>query len=377
MIQTKQKLGILGGGQLGLMLIESIDDEFETFVLDKNPKAPSHTKADHLVVGDWTDQAAVYDFGKNLDVITIEIESVNADGLKDLESAGKAVYPSSKVVRLIQNKRLQKEFYQSQNLPTSPFVSFESLNDSIIQTVQYPCVFKSAKDGYDGQGVQVCQSAGDLKPFVGADGLIEEFVDFEREISVIVARDAQNQMQCFPVVDMIFEEQANLVEFVSCPSTLPESIQEQAQDLAQTIAQKLNLVGVLAVEFFITKDQKIFINEVAPRPHNSGHQTIEGNQTSQYKQLVKILHGDPLGQTNCLQPCVQLNLLGAVGFEGTPQYKGLQMFDEDPQVFIHLYGKTQTKPFRKMGHVTVLDDDLQKALEKAKLIKKTIQVESV
>lgn len=374
---SRLKLGILGGGQLGRMLIEAMQGEFETFVLDKCADAPACQLADHVVVGDWTSESDVLNFAKNLDVVTIEIESVNANALKVLEQKVLRVYPSSDVVALIQNKRQQKEFYQANDLPTAPFVGFTSLTEDHLYKATFPCVYKAATMGYDGRGVEVCRSAQDLQNFLGSEGLLESFVDFEREISVLVARSHDGQVKTYPVVDMVFNEQANLVEFVSCPSSLPRELQEQAQSIAERVVESMNLVGVLAVEMFVTKDQQILINESAPRPHNSGHQTIEGNECSQYAQLVRILSHQELGSTQLVSPCVQMNLLGESGFEGIPVYKNLEAVQNQEGVFVHLYGKKQTKPFRKMGHVTVLANTLTQAVEKAKKIQKSLKVESV
>lgn len=369
------RLGILGGGQLGRMLIQkAIDYNINVNVLDPDPDAPCKHICNEFTVGSLNDYQKVYDFGKKTDLLTIEIEKVNVDALEKLEEEGVLVYPQSRIIRLIQDKGLQKEFFRQNNIPTAPFHLISSVNDLKEAAFAYPYVQKLRKDGYDGRGVQMIRSEKDLSHAFTAPSLIEQLIDFEKEIAVIVARNASGEIKTFPCVEMEFNPDANLVEFLISPSTLSAEIQKKADDLAVKIAESLRITGLLAVEMFLTKDGEILINELAPRPHNSGHQSIEGNYTSQFEQHLRAILDLPLGDTRCQGHAVMINLLGEKGFEGLAEYEGLKDILKIEGVYVHLYGKKFTKPFRKMGHVTVIDDSREQAIKKAHFIKETIKV---
>ncbi|MEJ7693303.1 5-(carboxyamino)imidazole ribonucleotide synthase [Daejeonella sp.] len=369
------KLGILGGGQLGRMLIqESINFNVTTHVLDPDADAPCKDLCSKFVTGSLTDYRTVYDFGKDLDLVTIEIEKVNVDALEQLESEGVLVYPQSRVIRLIQDKGIQKQFFKENNIPSSRFQLIQNRAELKNGNFPLPYIQKLRKDGYDGRGVHSVRNTADLDNAFDAPSLIEDWVDFEKELAVIVSRNENGEIKTFPCVEMEFNPEVNLVEFLISPSTLSPDILQKADNLAVKIAQDLKIVGVLAVELFLTKDGQILVNELAPRPHNSGHQTIEGNYTSQYEQHLRAIFNLPLGDTRSISNAVMINLLGEKGFEGLAEYEGLNEILKIERVYVHLYGKKLTKPFRKMGHVTILDDDREKAIETARFVQATIKV---
>ena len=369
------KLGILGGGQLGRMLIqEAINYNLTTLVLDPDTDAPCKHIANYFECGSITDFDTVYNFGKKADIITIEIEKVNIEALEQLEKDGKQVYPQSRVIRLIQDKGVQKQFLKENNIPTAPFQLVNTKEDMQNSNISFPYILKLRRDGYDGKGVMRINHIGDLDNAFDAPCLIEELVDFEKEIAVIVARNAKGDVRTFPMVEMEFNMEANLVEFLISPSTYPDTIQEKAELIAKKIASSLNITGLLAVEMFITRDGEILVNELAPRPHNSGHHTIEGNYVSQFDQHLRAIFNLPLGDTRSLSNAVMINLLGEKGHEGVANYKGMEKVMALEGVYMHLYGKKYTKPFRKMGHITVVDQNREGAIEKAKLIKETLKV---
>lgn len=369
------KLGILGGGQLGRMLIqESINYNITTHVLDPDGDAPCKNLCSKFVKGSLTDYQTVYDFGKEVDLLTIEIEKVNVDALEQLENEGVIVYPQSRVIRLIQDKGIQKQFFKENDIPSSPFRLIQDKAELVNGDFPMPFIQKLRKDGYDGRGVQAIRTKDDLTKAFDAVSIIEDWVDFEMELAVIVARNENGEVKTFPCVEMDFNPEANLVEFLISPSTLSFDILQTADRLAIKIAEDLKIVGILAVEMFLTKDGELLVNEIAPRPHNSGHQSIEGNYTSQYEQHLRAIFNLPLGDTRSISNAVMINLLGEKGFEGLAEYEGLNEILKIDGVYVHLYGKKITKPFRKMGHVTILDDDREKAIEKAKIIKEIIKV---
>ncbi len=369
------KLGILGGGQLGRMLIqESINFNVTTHVLDPDPEAPCKDLCKKFVQGSLTDYNTVYDFGKELDLLTIEIEKVNVDALEQLENEGVTVYPQSRVIRLIQDKGVQKQFFKENDIPSAPFRLLQNKAELLDGNFPYPFIQKLRKDGYDGRGVQVMNSESDMLKAFDAPSLIEDWVDFEKEIAVIVARNENGDIKTFPCVEMEFNPEANLVEFLISPSSLPEEVLKTANELAIKIAQDIKIVGILAVEMFLTKAGEVLVNEIAPRPHNSGHQSIEGNYTSQYEQHLRAIFNLPLGDTRTISNAVMINLLGEKGFEGLAEYEGINEILKIEGVYVHLYGKKITKPFRKMGHVTIMDDDREKAIQKAKHVQDTIKV---
>ncbi|WP_442795276.1 5-(carboxyamino)imidazole ribonucleotide synthase [Pelobium manganitolerans] len=374
---SQSRLGILGGGQLGRMLIqETINYNIHVSVLDPDADAPCKNICDYFEVGSIGDYETVYNFGKYLDLITIEIEKVNIEALEQLEKEGVTVYPQPRIIRLIQDKGLQKQFFKENDIPTAAFQLFNTREQLVAAELPFPFIQKLRKDGYDGKGVRKIASEKDLEEAFEQPSLAESMVDFEKEIAVIVARNANGEMKTFPMVEMDFNPEANLVEFLISPSTYSFEIQQQAEEIAKNIASGLSMVGLLAVEMFLTKDHQILVNELAPRPHNSGHQTIEGNYTSQFGQHIRAIFNLPLGDTKAIANALMINLLGEANYEGEAVYEGLEEILEKEGVYVHLYGKKFTKPFRKMGHITVVDEDRERAIEKAKFIKDTIKVKA-
>ena len=369
------KIGILGGGQLGRMLLQkAVDFDLHFSVLDPDPEAPCRFLCNEFTTGSFTDFKTVYEFGKKCDLITIEIENVNVEALEKLEQEGKTIHPSPALIKIVQDKGLQKEFYKKNNFPTSDFVLVKS-RDEIRQHINlFPIMHKSRKGGYDGKGVVALKTKEDINSAPDVAAVLEKFISFEKEISVIVARNKKGESKCFPVVDMSFNPEANLVEYLFSPSKISSQLESQATDLAIRIAESISLIGILAVEMFVTTEGKLLINEIAPRPHNSGHQTIEGNSTSQYEQMLRAITNLPLGETSITKPSVMVNILGEKGYEGNAIYSGLDQILNRDGVHVHLYGKKITKPFRKMGHVTVTSDSLESAIEKANFVKNTLKV---
>ncbi|WAC39983.1 5-(carboxyamino)imidazole ribonucleotide synthase [Pedobacter sp. SL55] len=372
---SELKLGILGGGQLGRMLIqEAINYNLTTLVLDPDADAPCKHLANYFENGSITDYDTVYNFGKKADIITIEIEKVNVEALEQLEREGKQVYPQPRVIRLIQDKGVQKQFFKENDIPTAPFMLVNSQEDLSSGKFPFPYILKLRRDGYDGKGVMKINDANDVENAFDAPTLIEELVDFEKEIAVIVARNANGDVKTFPMVEMEFNPEANLVEFLISPSTYPESIQERAEKIAKDIAAALNITGILAVEMFVTKHGDILVNELAPRPHNSGHQTIEGNYVSQFAQHLRAIFNLPLGDTRSISNAIMVNVLGEKGHDGVAKYSGLEKIMSIEGVYVHLYGKKYTKPFRKMGHLTIVDQNREQAIEKARFVQQTLKV---
>jgi len=369
------RLGILGGGQLGRMLIqEAVNLNISISILDPDPDAPCKNLCDRFETGQLHDFDTVYRFGKLVDMLTIEIEKVNVDALEKLEEEGVIVYPQARVIRLIQDKGLQKQFFKQNDIPTAPFQLISARENLKDVTFPFPYIQKLRKDGYDGKGVYKIIDETDWTEAFEAPSIVEQWVDFEKEIAVIVARNDDGHVAAFPMVEMEFNPQANLVEFLVSPSTLPFEIQQQAEHLAIKIAEDLQIVGLLAVELFLTKDGRILVNELAPRPHNSGHHTIEGNFTSQFAQHIRAIFNLPMGNTAARSNAVMINLLGAEGYEGLAVYEGLEEALAENGVYVHLYGKKFTKPFRKMGHVTIIHESRDQAIELARKIQRTIKI---
>ena len=370
-------MGILGGGQLGRMLIQqAINYNVTVKVLDPDREAPCRKLCDEFVVGSLSDYATVYRFGKKVDLLTIEIEKVNVDALEQLEREGVLVYPQPRIIRLIQDKGLQKQFFKENDIPTAPFQIIASTTELHHTAMPYPYIQKLRRDGYDGRGVYKITDSSSLQNAFTEPSIIEQLIDFEKEICVIVARNESGEISAFPMVEMEFNPEVNLVEFLISPSTLSAEIQEEAERIAKKIADDLKIIGLLAVEMFLTKDGKILVNELAPRPHNSGHQSIEGNVVSQFEQHLRAIFDQPLGDTRCLNNAVMVNLLGEPGHEGPAVYQGIEKILKCEGVYVHLYGKALTKPFRKMGHVTIVDADREKAIEKARYVQATLKVVS-
>ncbi len=373
------KLGILGGGQLGKMLISKTNQwGITTFVLDPDSNCSAASQCNTFIKGDFKNYDDVYSFGKLVDVITVEIENVNAEALIQLKKEGKTVFPEPDVLQTIQDKGLQKEFYKKHNLPSSDFLLFENVSEIKeainTQKIKFPFVQKLRKSGYDGKGVVVIKNESKLNDLLEGTSIIESLVEIKKEISVIVARNAKGEIEAYPSVEMLFNPTANLVEYLISPSEISPQIEKTAANLAIKTIEGFGLTGILAVEMFLDNNDKLFINEVAPRPHNSGHQTIENCFTSQYEQHLRAILGLPLGSTNIIMPAIMLNLLGESGYTGLAQYKGLMDCLKIEGVNIHLYGKKETRPFRKMGHVTIIDKDLSSAKKKAEFVQKTLKI---
>ena len=370
-------LGVLGGGQLGRMLIQSaINYNQDIHILDPDPNAPCKDIAQQFTVGSLKDYAAVYAFGQHCDVITVEIEAVNTEALQKLADEGKKVYPQPHLLALIQDKRSQKQFYLEHGVPTAELILTENKAEVFANASFLPAVNKLGKEGYDGRGVQVLRTAADLDLAFDAPGLLEKLIDFEKEIAVTVARNERGEVIAYPAVECAFHPTANLVEFLFAPAGISPEIEKKAQAIAKDLILKLDLVGILAVELFVTRTGEILVNEIAPRPHNSGHHTIEANFTSQFEQHLRAVMNWPLGNTALRCPAAMINLLGEPGYEGPAVVEGLDEAMAQKGVYIHLYGKKHTKPFRKMGHVTLLGEDIQEVKDKAQRIKELIKIKS-
>lgn len=373
------KLGILGGGQLGKMLLyDTRKFDIYTCVLDASNEAPCKIASNEFYQGDLMDYNAVYNFGKKVDVLTIEIENVNVDALEDLEKEGVKVYPNSKTLRIIQNKASQKLFYVDHDLPTAPFSRF-AYTSEIKEAINHgglslPFVWKSAQFGYDGTGVKIVKNFLDLEGLPNVECIAETLVPFKNELAVIVARNVSGETKTYPVVEMEFHPEANQVEYVICPARIPEAVAKKAEDIALKVSAAFNHVGLLAVEMFQTNDDEILINEVAPRPHNSGHQTIEASYTSQFEQHIRAILNLPLGRTDSKVGGVMVNLVGSEGYHGDVVYQNIEAIMHMDGVTPHIYGKKQTRPFRKMGHVTIVHQDLSEARKIAENVKNTIKV---
>lgn len=369
------KLGILGGGQLGKMFIQqAINYNLEINVLDPDKDAPCKNICNEFVVGSLIDFDTVYNFGKKQDVLTIEIEHVNTEALIKLQAEGTAVYPQPEILQLIQDKGLQKEFYKNNNIPTPDFYLINSKNEIAGYINEFPFFQKLRKGGYDGKGVIRLNNVQDINDAFDAPSVLEKSVDFKKEISVIVARNISGEIKTFPVVDCEFNPQANLVEFLYSPSEMGTAIEQKAQNIARNLAEKLQIVGILAVEMFVTQNNEVLVNEIAPRPHNSGHHTIEANVTSQFEQHLRAILNFPLGDTQIIQPAVMINILGEPGYTGYAKYTGIDKLLKINRAYLHLYGKKITKPYRKMGHVTVCSSNLSEAKQIARNIKNFFKV---
>ena len=373
------KLGILGGGQLGKMLLyDSIRYDIYTKIMDPNKNAPCHKICDEFIVGDLTDYDHVVNFCKDVDVVTVEIENVNTDALEFLEKNGKKVYPSSKTLKTIQNKSKQKDFYVKNNLPTSAYKNYQNKSELISDLnkgyFEFPSVWKSAKFGYDGKGVKIVKTLEDIKNLPDLECLMEQKVKIKKEVSVIVARNPNEDETCFPIVEMEFNDDSNLVEYVICPANISKELEEKAYNIALQTARCFNSIGLLAVELFITENDEILINEVAPRPHNSGHHTIECCFTSQFDQHIRSILNLPLGNTDLKIPGIMLNLVGENKIEGHVKYENIDKILDIPGVSAHFYGKKKSRLNRKMGHITVVNTVIEEALKIGKNIKKIVKV---
>lgn len=373
------KLGVLGGGQLGKMLLtETHKFDIYTVVLDPNSDAPCAQICNEFHQGSLLDFNTVYNFGKQVDLLTIEIENINIDALDKLEKEGLPIFPKPKNLRIIQNKALQKIFYKNQGIPTANFDRFNSIKelekDIKKGKINFPFVWKSARFGYDGKGVKIIKSINDLKNLPSGECIGEKLISFKNELAVIVARNKKGEIKTYPVVEMEFHPEANQVEYVICPARIDDEIANKARKVALDVANAFDFVGLLAVEMFQTKDDNILVNEVAPRTHNSGHYSIEASYTSQFEQHIRSILNLPLGKTTSKAAGIMVNLVGAEGYSGNVVYENLEEVLKIEGVTPHLYGKKQTRPFRKMGHVTIVNPDIKKAREIAQKVKETIKV---
>lgn len=372
---TQLDIGLLGGGQLGRMLLQAaINLNLQVSVMDSDAQAPCRTLCKSFTHGDVKDFDAVYRFGKGRDIITIEIEDVNTAALKKLANEGCRVYPDPELIELIQDKGLQKQFYQKHHIPSPDFFIVENRLQIARFKPYFPFFQKLRKGGYDGRGVMALHDAEHIDKAFDAPSVLERMVDIDKELSVIVARNVNGDIQCFPIVECAFDPKAHLVDFLFCPASVKKNMEQQAYRIAEKLAEAFHLVGILAVEFFVSKAGELLVNEVAPRAHNSGHHTIEANAISQFEQQWRAILNLPLGDTRLRTPAVMVNLIGAEGHTGKARYKGLDQVLKFQGVYVHLYGKAETRPFRKMGHVTITDDTLQKAKQKAKIIKSSLSV---
>lgn len=376
-VDLTTKLGILGGGQLGRMLIQdAINYNIHISVLDPSSNAPCADIANTFVVGNFNDYQTVLDFGKTVDVLTIEIEHVNIEALEELERMGKKVFPRPSALRTIQDKGLQKQFYKANNIPTAPFHLIDNAEDALLFIEKGQFMQKLRKGGYDGKGVTPLRTEAEFKSAFDAPSVLEEFVPFVKELAVIVARNENGEINTFPLVEMEFNPEANLVEFIFSPANVSLNIENNAKKIATDIANKLEHVGLLAIELFLTEDGNLLVNEIAPRPHNSGHHTIEACFVSQYGMHLRAILNMPLGSTGLRTPAVMINLLGEKGFEGKARYENIEEVLHTEGAYIHLYGKEDTKPFRKMGHITVCNTNLEEAKDIARRFLKEVRVVS-
>ena len=369
------KVGILGGGQLGRMLLQAAANyPVETHVLESDPECPAAHLCHHFTKGDIRDVNDVYKFGKGLNALVIEIESVNEDALEKLESEGVAIYPKPSALRIIKNKITQKEFYRDNGIPTASFVITQSLKELETQGAHLPAVHKIGLGGYDGRGVQVIRSKDDIAKGFDAPAVLERLINIKKEISQIVAVNAKGQTVFYPPVDMVFDPRLNLLDYQLSPADLEQETLWKIEAISLKVVKALKSPGIFAVELLVDKDDDIYVNETAPRVHNSGHHTIEANYSSQFDMIWRIILGYPLGNTKHILPAAIVNLLGAEGYNGDAHYEGLDEVMQMDNVFVHIYGKRQTKPGRKMGHVTIISKEKQDLVHKANKIKRTLKV---
>jgi len=369
------KIGILGGGQLGKMLLQAAANyPAETWVMENDADCPAAHLCNHFVKGDIKDFDAVYNFGKKLDAITIEIESVNEDALEKLEKEGVKVFPSSSALRIIKNKITQKQFYQSNQIPTPAFVITNEKADLKQHLSFIPAVHKLGMGGYDGRGVQIVRSEKDIDLGFDQPAVLEKMVDIEKEISQIVVINSRGETALYSPVDMVFDQRLNLLDYQISPAEIPEKTVWKIEAVALAVVKALKSPGIFAVELFIDRKGDVFVNETAPRVHNSGHHTIEGNYSSQFDMLIRLMLDYPLGNPDPILPAAIVNLVGAEGYSGKANYEGLKEVLQMDNVFVHVYGKKQTKPGRKMGHVTILSKEKHDLIHKAKRIKHTLKV---
>jgi len=375
MFKRHLKLGLIKGGQLGRMLLQEAPSfDLQSFVMDDNLHCPCRYLCYEFTQGDAMNFDDVYAFGKKVDVLTFEYEHINVEALKKLKAEGLSIYPDPNIIELVQDKGRQKEFYRRYSIPTADFQIVPNRLALKACTDFFPAVQKTCKAGYDGKGIFKLKDEADIPDAFNEPSVLEKHIDFDKEISIVVARSINGEVAVYRAVEMVFHPVKNLVEFLRCPADIPADVEKKATAIALRILHQLKLVGVLAVEMFITKDGQVLVNEIAPRVHNSGHHTIEAALTSQFEQHLRAVVGLPLGPTDMTTPSVMVNLLGDENFDGKAIYRGIEQALGLGGVYVHLYGKTITKPFRKMGHATIVDQDINKALERAHRVKELIKI---
>ena len=376
---TSKTIGILGGGQLGKMLLSTTRKwDIKTKVLDNNPNAPAKLSCNEFHVGNLMDYQTVLNFAKNIDVLTIEIENVNIKALEEIEKKGIKVYPQPNILKIIQNKLKQKLFYKKHKIPTALFKEFESkkfIKEKVMHgNLCFPFVWKSNSMGYDGYGVKIIKSNRDLEKLNDCPGFIEDLIEIKKELSVIVCRNEKGEIKNFPVVEMIFDNDSNQVEYIISPARINKETSKRAISIALKLSKIYNHIGIMAIELFLTTDNEILINEVAPRPHNSGHFSIEMSYTNQFEQHVRAILGLPLGETKNKISGVMVNLVGEKKHNGPVKYSNIDQIMTIDGVTPHIYGKKETRPNRKMGHVTIVNEKIENAIKIAKTVKETIKV---
>jgi 5-(carboxyamino)imidazole ribonucleotide synthase len=367
------KVGILGGGQLGRMLLQAAANyPVETHVLENDDECPAAHLCRYFIKGDIRDHDTVYNFGKSLDAITIEIENVNVEALEKLETEGVKIYPKPSILRIIKNKVLQKQYYAEHKLPTATFAIIQSKNEIAQHSHLLPAVQKLAEGGYDGRGVLVIENIEAKENGFDAHSVLEKKVAIKKEIAVIIAIDQKGKTAFYPPVEMVFNKDLNLLDYQLCPADITEQILWKIEAIALSVVKNFNSAGLFAVELFVDVNDDVFVNETAPRVHNSGHHTIEAHYSSQFDMLWRIILDYPPGNTKCILPSVMVNIIGSEGYSGAPKYAGLNEVLQIDNAFVHIYGKLQTKPGRKMGHITVLSNEKSDLLHKANKIKQIL-----
>ena len=375
MFKRNLKLGLIKGGQLGKMLLQAAPSfDVQSFVMDNDTDCPCRHLCHDFTQGDAMNFDDVYAFGKKLDVLTFEYEHIHVEALQRLKNEGLSIYPDPDIIELVQDKGRQKEFYRSHGIPTADFQIVPNRLALKACSEFFPAVQKTCKAGYDGKGIFKLQDEGDIPNAFNEPSVLEKHINFDKEISIVIARNIEGVVAVYRPVEMVFHPEKNLVEFLRCPADISADIEKKATAIALRVLHQLNLVGVLAVEMFVTKESEVLVNEIAPRVHNSGHHTIEGSLTSQFEQHIRAVLGLQLGPTEMTLPSVMVNLLGDENYEGDAVYQGIEQALSLGGVYIHLYGKARTKPFRKMGHATIIDKDINKALDRAHRVKKLIKI---
>ena len=368
-----QKIGILGGGQLGRMLLQGAANyPVETFVMENDPGCPAAHLCHHFTKGDIKNFNDVHDFGKGLDALTIEIENVNVEALEKLETEGIKIFPKPSVLRIIKNKISQKQYYQQHQIPTAQFVITSNNAELTKQESFLPAVHKLGMGGYDGRGVQVIKTKDDIKKGFDAPAVLEKFISVEKEIAQMVAVNEKGETALYPPVEMLFDPLLNQLDYQLCPAELSTQTLYKVEAISLAVARNFHSAGLFAVEMFVNKDGDVFVNETAPRVHNSGHHTIEAHYSSQFDMLWRVILGYPLGNTDYILPSIMVNIIGADGYNGNVIYEGLKETLKTENAFVHLYGKKQTKPGRKMGHVTIMGAERQELLHKSNKVKRTL-----